>query len=79
MTTKEKQLEKMRNNQRNWRINQIETVACHFNIKVRKPGGRHFIFEHPQWIESLCIPAARPIKPIYIKKLLELIDQLEEI
>ena len=34
-------------------------------------------FDHDDWIELLCVPAHRPIKPVYIKKFISLIKMLE--
>ncbi|EKD54557.1 MAG: hypothetical protein ACD_60C00070G0007 [uncultured bacterium] len=76
MTHSEKLLNKMRNNPRDWRIEQLETIAKRYGIHVRKSGGSHVVFGHPAWIELLCIPAHRPIKPIYVKKLVSLIARL---
>ena len=70
-------MEKMRCNPRDWRIEQLETIARHYNVAVRKTGGSHVVFDHPNWIELLCVPARRPIKPIYIKKFVTLIESLE--
>lgn len=70
-------LEKMRHNPHDWRIEQLETIAEHYGVKVRKSGGSHVVFDHPQWVELLCIPARRPIKPVYVKKLVALLDRLE--
>lgn len=78
MANAKKLLEKMRLNPRDWRIEQLEVVARHYNIDVRKSGGSHVVFCHSQWIELLCVPAHRPIKPIYIKKLVSLIEALGE-
>lgn len=78
MKTKHKLIEKMRNNPLDWRIEQLETIAKHYNINIRKSGGSHVVFEHSDWTEMLCVPAKRPIKPIYIKRLLTMIDLLEE-
>lgn len=67
----------MRNNHRDWRIEHLETVAKRNNIVVRKASGSHVVFEHKAWIELLCVPAHRPIKPVYIKKFLALIELIE--
>jgi len=72
-------LEKMRNNPHDWRIEQLESIAKWYDIKIRKSGGSHVVFYHPRWIELLSVPAHRPIKPIYIKKLVSLIDTLIDI
>lgn len=79
MTTMKKLLEKMRHNPRDWRIEQLETIASNYGIKIRKSGGSHVVFDHPSWVELLCIPAHRPIKPIYVKKLIALLDTLENL
>jgi hypothetical protein len=79
MTGINKKLEKMRTNPREWRIEQLETIALHYGINVRKSGGSHVVFDHPAWIELLCVPAHRAIKPIYVKKFVELIDLLENV
>jgi hypothetical protein len=76
MTSSDKLLERMRNNPRDWRIEDLERIAKQFGIQTRKPGGSHVVFTHTNWIQMLCVPAHRPIKPIYIKKFLLLIDEL---
>ena len=73
----DKQFEKMRANHNNWRIDQIEVIAKRYNVVVRKTKGSHVILSHPEWIELLSIPAHRPIKPIYIKKFVQLIGLLK--
>jgi predicted RNA binding protein YcfA (HicA-like mRNA interferase family) len=72
-----KLLEKMRRNPCDWRIQQIATVAKQYQVTIRKTSGSHVILSHPDWIELLSIPAHRPIKPIYIKKFIKLIELLE--
>ena len=67
----------MKVNPTDWRLEQLETVAKQFGVAVRKTGGSHVVFDHSDWIELLCVPAHRPIKPIYIKKFTALIEQLE--
>jgi predicted RNA binding protein YcfA (HicA-like mRNA interferase family) len=53
-------------------------MAGRFGIVVRKGSGSHVSFSHPKWIEILTVPARRPIKPIYVKKFVSLIDMLKE-
>lgn len=77
MSKYSKLIEKMRNNPRDWRIEQLETIATQFGVAIRKTGGSHVVFDHPKWIELLTVPAKRPIKPIYIKKFLALLETLE--
>lgn len=77
MSNANKLLKKMRNNPLDWRIEQLETIAKQYGLTIRKTGGSHVVFDHPCWVELLCVPAHRPIKPIYIKKFIALIELLE--
>lgn len=78
MSNINKILKKMKDNPlNNWVINDLETVARHFEISIRKSGGSHVIFQHNKWVEALSVPARRPIKPVYIKRFLSLIEILE--
>jgi hypothetical protein len=77
MANMDKILKKMRTNLLNWNIGHFETIARHYDIEVRKTSGSHVIFTHEQWVESLSVPSRRPIKPIYVKKFLKMIDVLE--
>ena len=77
MTKSEKILNKMKTNPKDWRIEQLETIAHQYGVAVRKTGGSHVVFDHNDWIQLLCVPAHRPIKPIYVKKFIALIECLE--
>jgi len=72
-----KTLNKMKVNPKDWRIEQLETVAKQYGVAVRKTGGSHVVSDHNEWIELLCVPAHRPIKPVYVKKFIALIEILE--
>lgn len=74
MTKAEKTLEKMRAHPRDWRIEELEAVAKRYGLTVRKPSGSHVIFQKPGVALELSIPAHKPIKPIYVRRLVELID-----
>ncbi|OAI48874.1 hypothetical protein AYO45_03995 [Gammaproteobacteria bacterium SCGC AG-212-F23] len=78
MTKIDKTIEKMRNNPRDWQLADLEIVAARFGIAVRRGKGSHVSFTHSRWIEILTVPAHRPIKPVYVKKFLSLIDALKE-
>lgn len=73
----EKLLKKMQINMLDWKIEHFETIAKHFDVEVTKTSGSHVIFRHGKWTESLSVPAHRPIKPIYVKKFLKLIIELD--
>ena len=69
-----KTLQAMRDNPRDWRIAELESVAAAFGVNCRKPGGSHVVFEHASVMEALSVPARRPIKPIYVQRFVRLID-----
>lgn len=77
MTILDKKLEKMRNNPKDWQLSDLVVIAGHYGISVRQGKGSHVCFSHPEWNEILTVPARRPIKPIYVKKLVTLIDALD--
>jgi hypothetical protein len=77
MARGDKRLLKMRENPRDWRIEEIQSVADALGIQWFHDGGSHVIFRSP-YGEHLSIPARRPIKPIYITKFLALADSMKE-
>jgi len=79
MTTAEKTLERMRRNPRDWRIEELESLAKRVGLAVRKPGGSHVIFFDPETGNKLSVPARRPIKEPYIRQFLALIAAMEEL
>ena len=54
----------------------LETVAGHYGVQVRKTGGSHFVFLHPDSEIRVTVPFLRPIKPVYIRLFLALIDDI---
>lgn len=63
----------MRQNPNDWTLAQLQTVAAQHAITWRHRGGSHCIFVRPDG-RTLPVPARRPIKPIYVRKFLALID-----
>jgi hypothetical protein len=72
MSTADKLLEKMRNNPRDWQIEQLKTVARAHQIEWPQRGTSHVVFVQNDG-QTLPVPANRPIKPIYIKKFVEFV------
>ena len=66
----------MRASPQGWRIASLEVVARHHGMTVRKTGGSHFVFLHPESEIAVSIPFRRPIKPICIYQFLALIDDI---
>jgi len=78
MANPEKLLTQMRNNPRDWRIEDIITVCMAFGIECTPPrNGSHYKVKHAKRIEIMTIPAHRPIKPIYIRELIKFIDAVQ--
>lgn len=76
MSRARKLLNQMRANPRDWRIDSLETIARRYGIEVRKTGGSHFVFMHPDSEIAVTIPFKRPIKPVYITQFLALLDDI---
>ena len=68
----------MRQNPRDWHIDDLETIAAAYGIAVRKSGGSHVVFEHAASPMALSVPAKRKIKPIYVRRFTELLDTVIE-
>ncbi len=62
-----------------WRIEDLQAVAEGSSVEWRRPGrgGSHVIFSAPGVREIVSVPSKRPIKPIYIKQFVALIDAAE--
>tara|TARA_B100000315_G_C14069388_1_gene359910 strand:- start:235 stop:480 length:246 start_codon:yes stop_codon:yes gene_type:complete len=72
-----KLLRDMRNNPRDRRIDDVLTIARRFGIEVRNPRGSHVVLFHGAVADILSIPARKPVKPVYIRKLVDMIDRIE--
>ena len=76
----DKLLARMKNNPRgDWQISHVETLAKRYGFWMSRPrgGGSHVTLRHDSGAR-LSIPARRPIKPVYIRQLVRLIEYLEE-
>lgn len=69
MSTAQKLFQAMTNNPRDWLIDQVHTVAKAYDLTVHCPG--HIIRNAAG--AKISIPAHRPIKEVYIRKLIRLI------
>lgn len=77
MTQAEKRLARMKNNPKDdWRIADVESVCRAYDIACEPPsgGGSHYTVSHPSQVEILTVPAHKPIKPVYIVKLVLFIE-----
>ena len=71
----------MRKRQWGWRMEELQTVADANGIEWRRPGrgGSHAIFSASGVREIVSVPAKRPIKPVYIRRFVALIDAAREV
>ena len=71
----DKTINKMRNNPRDWRIEDLTAIADRLGIDYRQPGGSHMTFR-TKTADKVTVPIHKPIKAIYIQKFLALIDSV---
>ena len=71
-----KLLEQMRANPRDWRIEDVETVCAAFGVELEPPrgGGSHWKVRDLLGAGTPIIPAHKPINPVYIRKLVALLE-----
>lgn len=74
MTRAAKTLAQMKASPLDWRIESLQSVADAFGLVYRQPGGSHVIFRHPNGA-MLSVPVRRPIKPVYVRKFVRLVEE----
>jgi len=79
MNKRAKLLDAMSNNPRDWRIDDLLVIARQFNIECRNNGGSHHVFSFSSVEIDVTVPAHRPIKPVYIRQFLLLVDAVKEL
>lgn len=73
MNSATKLLEAMSRNPLDWRLEQLQAVARRYHIEWRHDGTNHCVFIRADGA-TLPVPARRPIKPVYVKKFVVLIE-----
>lgn len=76
-----KRLERMRRHpQSDWTINDVTALCREFRISCEPPrgGGSHYKIYHPAMTEILTLPFKRPIKPVYIRRLVAFVTTVGE-
>lgn len=64
----------MKNNpQGDWTIEDLKNIAKRYGVFFRQPGTSHVTFRTSKG-SMLTVPAHKPIKAIYIKKFIELLE-----
>lgn len=79
MTKKDKLLRKLRNNQNDVPLQDVETLLVRFGFTLARVSGSHHLYEYESgeiW-RQISIPVhGRKVKTIYVRKVIELIDEL---
>lgn len=62
-----------------WSIEQVEELCRGFSVHPYvPPGGRHCVLSHPSIEGLLTVPADRPIKPLYVQLVVDMVESLTE-
>jgi hypothetical protein len=72
-----KRLERMRSNPKaDWKVADVEALCREFDVLIEPPrgGGSHFKVHLPGMREYVTVPSRRPIKPVYIRQVVQFID-----
>ena len=72
----EKIIQKMKVNPKDWRIGSLEAIAEYYGLSVRKSGGSHVVYGHDKSNLVVTVPAHRPIKPVYIRQFIVLVESV---
>ena len=73
MNTAAKLLAAMRRNPLDWQLSDLQTVARQHGIDWRHQKSSHCVFIRADGC-TLPVPAHRPIKPVYVRKFIELLE-----
>ena len=66
----------MRNNPRDWRIEDLKAIATRYGVDIDHDGTSHVTFRHVS-AGRLTVPAARPIRAVYVRMFVTFIEKLE--
>jgi hypothetical protein len=63
-----------------WSISDVESVCRSHGVRCVPPsgGGSHYKVSHPSQREILTVPFRRPIKLVYIRKLVRFIEAVRD-
>lgn len=80
MSKRKKLLEKIRRNPRNVAPNELQTLLGYYGFQLKRTRGSHYSFEVLIRGKKvlLVVPFHHPLKVIYVKEALDLIDQIEQ-
>ena len=73
-------LDRMRRNPAgDWTIKDVERLCREHGLTCTPPsGGSHDKVSHPRIRHILTVPARRPLKPVYIRKLTHMVEEVRD-
>lgn len=80
MTKRQKRLERLRQNPKNVKFEELRQVLVDHGFVLKRVRGSHHIFQLvlDGEVITFAVPFRRPIKAVYIHEALELIDEIAE-
>lgn len=76
MTKREKQLSRLRNNPKNVRFDEIDSILLGLGFEKRQRGTSHVVYTLAS--QRITVPFRKPfIKPVYVKLVLAILDEME--
>lgn len=80
MSKRKKRLERIRQNPNNVSLDDLRRVLEDYGLEYRQTVGSHYTFSYILNGESklFVVPFRRPLKPVYVKRAIKLIDQIIE-
>lgn len=80
MTKYDKLFAKITNNPKDVSFNELNKILRRYGFKCRQPrkGSSHYTYYHPKLLDLITIPKNRPVKAIYVKKAIAVIEMLKE-
>ena len=80
MSKRRKRLERLRQNPKNVSLEDLRTVLEDFGFEYKQTVGSHYTFSYmlDDQEKVLVVPFNRPLKPVYVKRALKIIDQMIE-
>ncbi len=77
MSKKEKLIKCIKNNPTNVKFEDLKKILEDIGYSSTNRGGSHYVFTKDNFT-TLCIPYKRPVKVIYVKQVIKIIEEEEE-
>ena len=74
MSKKEKLIESIKNNPTNVRFEDLKKILEELGYRAINRGGSHYVFTKDN-CSSLTIPCKKPVKVIYVKQVIQIIQE----